>query len=76
MACPVLRLTKWLWSDSAGSGLTVNGGGYRVVGKDLQEDRPPRLTDDAPAAGRASLIGSLLKANVAGREVKRADPTE
>ena len=59
MAGPAVRLTKWLWSDWAGSGVTVNGGGYRVVGKDLQDDRP-RLTEwsDAPA-GRASLIGSL-----------------
>ena len=66
MASPAVRLTKWLWSDSAGSGLTVNGGGYRVVGKDLQEDRP-RLTDDAPAALR--LADRLaMKHNVAGRE--------
>ena len=43
VAGPAVRLTKWLWADWAGSGLPVNGGGYRVVGKDLQEDRP-RLT--------------------------------
>ena len=76
VACPAVRLTKWLWSDWAGSGLPVNGGGYRVVGKDLQGRSPaPHRSGVVPP--QAALLADRLamKHNVAGREVKRAGLT-